>query len=63
MIDTTKLPYVPPNILQKVTLQTEGAALLGSVVDNLNLGGIDATPQVVDYRDFDDSDSFEFKWE
>lgn len=58
-----KYPYFPPLVLQAVGVLLERDLLAGSVVDSLNLGGVDTAPQVIEYLDIDDADSFNFKWE
>lgn len=55
-----KKTYVPPLVLQSVGVLLERAFMVGSPVF---LEGLDTTPQVVNQENFDDHETFNFKWE
>jgi hypothetical protein len=55
-------PYSTPRILAATEVRLEQAFLGGSIVDALNAGGINTTPQIVESTDID-SGGFNFIWE
>ena len=61
-MNTNLRPYSNPRILAATEVRLEQAFLDGSIVDALNAGGIDTTPQAVESKDFD-SGGFNFIWE
>ena len=54
--------YHKPIVLKTVTVCQEKSFLAGSVVDQMNKGGIYTTPQKVEHEDFSTGE-MNFKWE
>ena len=58
-----KSKYISPAIVRSVAIETDTEILAGSVVDKLNEGGVDTTPQAVESTNFDNGESFNHVWE
>lgn len=62
MFNTHKQPYAPPCVLSTVSVLLE-EQLMASIVEAFNDGGIYTTPLLIEEKDFDISEDFNFKWE